>query len=82
MYVRCMKKIVNAILNLVTNKSKVEKQGGQKINENRLEHRLDFIQKHSPINEFLDFFKRDLFFTDPSKIKHFFLLNRPSVTLQ
>ena len=47
-------------------------QGGQKIDKNRLEHRLDLIQKN--------FQKANIFFTDASKIEQHFFFNSPNTT--
>ena len=61
-------KIFSSIQNSVRTRRKVEKQGGKKIDKNRLDHRLDFIQKN------FCFRKRNIFLTDPSKIKQLFFL--------
>ena len=58
---------------------KVEKQVGQKIDKNRLEYWLDFIQKNFSKKENFCFRKRNIFFTDPSKINQFFFLNSPNI---
>ena len=66
------KKFFSSIQNSVTTRRKVEKQGGQKIDKNRLEQRLDFIQKNFSKKENFCFRKRNIFFTDPRKIKQLF----------
>ena len=53
------KKIFSSIQNSVTIRRKVEKQGGQKIDKNSLEHRLDFIQKNFSKNEHFCFRKKE-----------------------
>ena len=55
----------------------VKKQKSQEIDENRLEHRLHFIQKNFPKKGSFCFKKRNIFFTDSSKIKQLFYLCLP-----
>ena len=51
---------------------KSQKQGNQTTDKNRLEHRYDFIQKNFPKSVVLLLKKRNIFFTDASKIKQLF----------
>ena len=56
----------SSIQNSVTTRRKVEKQGGQKIDKNQLEHRLDFIQKKFSKKE------RTYFLLTQVKLNNFF----------
>ena len=66
-----MKKFFSSIQNSVTTRRKVEKQGGQKIDINRLEHRLDFIQKKFSKRKIFVFDKETYFLLTQAKLKKF-----------
>ena len=56
----------------MTTRRKFEKQGGEKIDKNRLEHRLDFIQKIFSKKENFFFEKGTYFSLTQAKLNNFF----------